>query len=92
MVTELTICDDCSLVAYDLGIGVVSEVDWDCDYEDDNALDQMEADEKSGWQAQVNLMVEMGRELPDHLCSANMEPQLDIICHCGCRAENFTGR
>ena len=87
MVTELTICDDCSLVAYDLGIGVVSEVDWDCDYEDDNALDQMEADEKSGWQSQVNLMVEMGRELPDHLCSANMEPELNIACNCGCRAQ-----
>ena len=90
MVTELTICDDCSLVAYDLGIGVVSELDYD--YDDDNALDHMDADEKSGWQEQVNLMVEMGRELPDHLCSANMEPELDIICHCGCRAENFTGR
>ena len=83
MVTELTICDDCSLVAYDLGFGAVSELDYD--YDDDNALDQLDADERSGWQEQVALMVEMGRELPDHLCSANMEPELNIPCHCGCR-------
>ena len=83
MVTELTICDDCSLVAYDLGIGVVSELDYD--YDDDNALDQMDADEKSGWQAQVEFMIDLGREVEDHICSANMEPDLDISCHCGCR-------
>jgi hypothetical protein len=68
-----------------MGIGVVSEMNYD--YDDDNALDQMDADERSGWQEQVALMVELGRELPDHLCSANMEPELNIACNCGCRAQ-----
>jgi len=75
---ELDICYDCSLIAYDNGIGVVRE--WE--YED---LDEFEKDEANAWRAQVEFMVNMGGIAEDHLCSAKDEPDLDIQCDCGCR-------
>jgi hypothetical protein len=55
------ICDDCSLVAYDMGV--------------------------EGWDAQVEVMVDLGRELPDHVCTARDEPELEIQCDCACRLD-----
>ena len=77
--SNLTICDDCSLVPYDNGIGIVHEFDYD-------DLDEFDKARAKAWQAQVDFMVELGREMPDHVCSANMEPDLDIQCNCGCRS------
>ena len=76
--SKLTICDDCSLVAYDLGIGSISELDYD-------DRDEFEDASQGAWQTQVDFMVEVGRDAVDHVCSANMEPDLDIQCDCGCR-------
>ena len=45
-----TICDDCSLVAYDKGIGVVRE--WDFD-----DLDEFDKARTGAWQAQVDFMM-----------------------------------
>ena len=57
-IRKTDICDDCSLIAYDMGI--------------------------SGWDNQVETMVTLGRELPDHLCTAREEPSIGIQCDCGC--------
>jgi hypothetical protein len=77
-VNEITICDDCSLVAYDKGIGVVHE--WD--YED---LDEFDAASEKGQQSQIDYMVDLGGILADHNCSAHTAPGLNIQCNCGCR-------
>ena len=73
------ICDDCSMVAYDNGIGTVG---YELDYDDPDEYDKAKA---GAWQAQVDCMVELGGELPDHECTATMEPDLEIQCDCGCR-------
>ena len=57
--SKTDICDDCSLVAYDMGI--------------------------QGWDAQVETMIELGADLPDHECTAQIEPELEIHCDCSCR-------
>ena len=71
------ICDDCGLIPYDMGIGVVRE--WD--YED---LDEWEKAEEIGRREQVAYMVEVGGMIADHACSAQTEPELNIQCDCGC--------
>jgi len=76
---KLDICDDCSLIAYDKGIGVVRE--WD--YED---LDEFDKDHAIGQQKQIDFMLDMGGMVADHACSAKTEPDLDIQCDCGCRS------
>jgi|TARA_Y100000310_G_C20304707_1_gene633406 hypothetical protein len=76
---KLDICDDCSLIAYDNGIGVVRE--WD--YDD---LDEFDKAEAGAWQAQVEFMVDIGGMVADHACSAKTEPDLNIQCDCGCRS------
>jgi len=81
MMTNLDICDDCSLIAYDKGIGVVRE--WD--YDD---LDEFDKAESGAWQAQVEFMVDIGGMVADHECSAKSEPDLNIQCDCGCRSGN----
>ena len=43
-----------------------------------------------GWAAQVQTMVTIGGELPDHLCTAREEPDLDIQCDCGCNKARFS--
>ena len=75
---KLDICDDCSLIAYDKGIGVVRE--WD--YDD---LDEFDKDHEIGQQKQIDFMLDMGGMVADHACSAKTEPDLDIQCDCGCR-------
>jgi len=72
------ICDDCALVAYDKGIGVVHE--WK--YDD---LDEFDKAEAGAWQAQVEFMLDAGAMVADHACSAKTEPDLNIQCDCGCR-------
>ena len=37
-----------------------------------------------GWEAQVDCMVMIGGEAPDHICAAREEPSIDIWCDCGC--------
>ena len=64
------ICDDCSLVAYDNGIGY--------DYD--------EFDKAGAWQAQVEFMLDAGALVADHECTAKTEPDLNIQCDCGCRS------
>jgi hypothetical protein len=73
-----TICDDCSLVAYDHRVGIVDEFDYD-------DLDEFDKARKSAWQAQVDFMVSAGDIFSDHACSAQTEPELQIRCNCGCR-------
>ena len=73
-----TICDDCSLVAYDKGSGVVRE--WDFD-----DLDEFDKARTGAWQAQVDFMLSAGGMVADHACSAQTEPELQIRCDCGCR-------
>jgi len=72
------ICDDCSLIAYDNGIGTVNE--WD--YDD---LDEFDKAQAGAWQAQVEFMMDIGAMIADHECSAKIEPDLNIQCNCGCR-------
>ena len=36
------------------------------------------------WNLQVEMMVTLGDELPDHLCTAKEEPSIGIECRCGC--------
>ena len=81
-VKNLAICDDCSLVPYDLRIGVVDE--WN--YDD---LDLLEDAQARGKQEQIGFMVEMGRDWSDHACSAQMEPDLDLQCDCSCNPSRF---
>ena len=78
MMPAATICDDCSLVAYDKGVGVVSE--WDFD-----DLDEFDKARTGAWQAQVDFMLSAGGMVADHACSAQTEPELQIRCDCGCR-------
>jgi len=78
---KLDICDDCALIPYDKGIGVVHE--WK--YDD---LDEFDKAEAKGWQAQVEFMVDIGGMVADHACSAKSEPDLDIQCDCGCRSNS----
>jgi len=75
---ELDICDDCSLIAYDNGIGVVRE--WE--YDD---LDEFDKDEANAWRAKVEFMINVGGIIEYHPCSAKNEPDLNIQCDCGCR-------
>ena len=75
---NLDICDDCALIAYDNGIGVVHE--WK--YDD---LDEFAKAEAGAWQAQVEFMVDIGGMVTDHECTAKTEPDLNIQCDCGCR-------
>jgi hypothetical protein len=75
---ELDICDDCSMIASDNGIGVVRE--WE--YED---LDEFDKDEANAWQAKVEFMINVGGTIEYHPCSAQNEPNLNIQCDCGCR-------
>ena len=87
---DMKICDDCSLVPYDMGIGVVHE--WD--YEDtDEALDQFDIDEANGLKEQIALMVELGNELPDHACTLTEDeeayPKYGIMCDCACNPKRF---
>ena len=72
------ICDDCALIAYDKGIGVVHEFDYD-------DLDEFDKAEAGAWQAQVEFMLDAGAMVADHECSAKTEPDLNIQCDCGCR-------
>ena len=74
--SKIDVCDDCLLVAYDKGIGVVHE--WK--YDD---LDEFDKAETSGYQKQVDFMLQAGDLVEDHTCSAKIEPDLD--CYCGCR-------
>jgi len=71
------ICDDCSLIAYDNGIGVVHE--WK--YDD---LDEFDKAEAGAQQAQVEFMQHVGGMVDEHACSAKTAPDLNIQCDCGC--------
>ena len=76
-VRDMNICDDCSLPAYDLGIGgneFLLDDDWD---------------HRKAWVAQVAFMVMTGEEMPDHECTAKMEPDLNIQCDCSCNPNRF---
>ena len=75
-VRDMNICDDCSLPAYDLGIGGNELLDDDWDH-------------RKAWVKQVAFMVTMGEEMPDHECTAKMEPDLNIQCDCGCNPGRF---
>jgi len=75
-VRDMDICDDCSLPAYDLGIGGNELLDDDWDH-------------RKAWRAQVAFMVTTGEEMPDHACSAQMEPDLDLQCDCSCNPGRF---
>jgi hypothetical protein len=81
-VRDMNICDDCSLVPYDKGIGVVRE--WD--YDD---LDEWDEAEAKGKQERIRLMVTMGAELDDHNCTAQNAPELDFQCDCSCNPGRF---
>jgi hypothetical protein len=72
------ICDDCALIAYDNGIGVVHEFDYD-------DLDEFDKAEAGAWQSQVAFMLDAGAIVANHACSAKTEPGLNIQCDCGCR-------
>ena len=39
-----------------------------------------------GGDAQVDVMVMMGADVYDHLCTAKEEPSIGIQCDCGCRS------
>ena len=39
----------------------------------------------NGWDNQVQFMVEIGKDSYVHECTAKIEPDLNINCHCGCR-------
>ena len=86
IVRNMVLCDDCSLVPYDLRIGVVNE--WD--YDD---LDEFDEAETKGLKEQIAFMVEMGSEIADHVCSLYMEPELyeeyGIMCDCACNKNRF---
>ena len=86
VVRDMKICDDCSLVPYDMRIGVVNE--WD--YDD---LDEFDEAEARGLKEQITFMVEMGGEMADHACSLNSEPELyeeyGIMCDCACNPKRF---
>ena len=81
-VRNLAICDDCSLVPYDLRIGVVDE--WD--YDD---LDEWEEAEARAKQERISFMVRIGADLKDHNCTVKNAPELDIQCDCGCNPGRF---
>jgi hypothetical protein len=40
-----------------------------------------------GYEAQADIMRELGLELPDHLCDETEEPDLNIRCGCACQSE-----
>ena len=79
---DMTICDDCVLIPYDMGIGVVRE--WD--YED---LDEWDEAEAQGKREQISFMVTMGAKLDDHNCAVKNAPELDLQCDCGCNPGRF---
>ena len=81
-VRKLAICDDCSLVPYDNGIGVVRE--WD--YDD---LDEWDEAEAKGKQERIIFMVTMGTALDDHNCTVKNAPELDFQCDCSCNPGRF---
>ena len=81
-VRNLAICDDCSLVPYDLRIGVVDE--WN--YDD---LDEWEEAEARAKQERISFMVRIGADLKDHNCTVKNAPELDIQCDCGCNPGRF---
>ena len=39
----------------------------------------------NGWDNQVQFMGESRKDIYDHECTAKIEPDLNINCHCGCR-------
>jgi len=86
IVRDMVLCDDCSLVPYDLRIGVVNE--WD--YDD---LDEFDEAEAKGLKEQIALMVTMGNELPDHACTLTEDPdaypKYGIMCDCACNKNRF---
>ena len=43
----------------------------------------------NGWDNQVEFMVEIGKDIYDHECTAKIEPDLNINCHCGCRRQGI---
>ena len=81
-VRNLAICDDCSLVPYDLRIGVVDE--WN--YDD---LDEWEEAEARAKQERISFMVRIGADLKDHNCTVKNAPELDFQCDCGCNPGRF---
>mgnify|MGYP001617718041 CR=1 FL=1 len=50
----------------------------------DSCLDVAYDNGFEGYQAQANVMMEMGADLPDHLCDAVQEPECWPVCQCGC--------
>ena len=81
-VRDMNICDDCSLVPYDKGIGVVHEGNYD-------DLDEWDVAEAKAKQERISFMVRIGAELDDHNCTAKNAPDLDIQCDCGCNPGRF---
>ena len=81
-VRNLAICDDCSLVPYDLRIGVVDE--WN--YDD---LDEWEEAEARAKQERISFMVRIGADLKDHNCTVKNAPELDFQCDCSCNPGRF---
>ena len=79
---DMNICDDCSLVPYDKGIGVVHEGNYD-------DLDEWDEAEAKGKQERIRLMVVMGAHLDNHNCAAQNAPELDFQCDCGCNPGRF---
>ena len=55
-----------------------------CDYCLNAAYD---VDPEMGGEMQVSVAMQMGAELPDHLCDATEEPDLNIQCMCSCRVD-----
>jgi len=81
-VRKLAICDDCSLVPYDNGIGVVHEGNYD-------DLDEWDEAEAKGKQERIGFMVTMGAHLDNHNCAAQNAPELDFQCDCSCNPGRF---
>ena len=81
-VRDLNICDDCSLVPYDKGIGVVHEGNYDDIYEWEEA-------EARAKQERISFMVRIGADLKDHNCTVKNAPELDFQCDCSCNPGRF---
>ena len=87
MIRQMTICDACSLVPYDMGVGVVRE--WL--YDD---LDEFDKAEEAGRKKAIAFMVAHGSDLPaDHNCTLNTEPtffeEYGTMCDCACNPRRF---
>ena len=41
------------------------------------------------WEEQIELMVEMGSDVADHICETREEQDLAIQCHCECNPKRF---